>query len=124
MKKYSYLVIVISTINFLYRLNNPSFEYSFSIFSLLYSYLLVRKGIIYKNMKKMFNVDIWKIEFKGVGNFIELLLIVEAYFCTDQFNNGILNGLTSNFSENMMFSLIPCLLLYRFALYRSIELSY
>lgn len=72
----------------------------------------------------MFNVDIWKIEFKEVGNFIELLLIVEAYFCTDQFNNGILNGLTSNFSENMMFSLIPCLLLYRFALYRSIELSY
>lgn len=124
MKKYSYIVIVISTINFLYRLNNPSFEYSFSIFILLYSYLLVRKGIIYKNMKKMFNVDIWKIEFKGVGNFIELLLIVEAYFCTDQFNNGILNGLTSNFSENMMFSLIPCLLLYRFALYRSIELSY
>jgi hypothetical protein len=83
----------------------------------------VRKGTIFRDTKKMFNVDIWKIKFKGFENFLELIIIVEAYFSTNQFSNGILNGLTTNFVDNLLFSIIPCFLIYRFSIYRSLELD-
>lgn len=123
-KNNNYIIVVICTLNLLYNLFNPNDNRALFILGFVIPYLIIRKGQTYKSFKKVYNVDGWKLEFKSFWNIVEILLTVEVYFCTVQFENGILNGLTTEFSNNMIFSVIPCLLMYRFVIYRSLELSY
>ncbi|GAB2022378.1 hypothetical protein RyT2_14520 [Pseudolactococcus yaeyamensis] len=118
------MILIIATINLFYKIYNPNFEHSFFVFYFIFPYLVMRKTERYKSLKKVFNIDTWRIEFKGFGNVLEIILIVEIYFCTVQFDKGILIGLTTNFGDNIIFSIIPCLLMYRFIVYKSLELGY
>lgn len=123
-KRINYLIIIITTLSLMHRflnlqLKNPSFIIGFVI-----AYLAMRKGQTYQSFRKVYNCDTFKIEFKSMWHIWEVILSIEIYFFTYQFNVGILKGLTTNFRDNLIFSIIPCLIIYRFMIYRSLELNY
>lgn len=117
------LIVIICTVNLIYKLIYPQSNYAFLVFGFLIPYLVIRKGQIYKNYKKVYNLDTFKIKVLNLWHGLEILLTLEIYLCTPQFDRGLITGLTTNFGDNFIFSVIPCLLMYRFILYRSLELK-
>ena len=103
-KRINYLIIIITTLSLMHRflnlqLKDPSFIIGFVI-----AYLAMRKGQTYQSFRKVYNCDTFKIEFKSMWHIWEVILSIEIYFFTYQFNDGILKGLTTNFRDNLIFS--------------------
>ena len=118
------VILIINSLNLLYKILGPNYDYSSPIIGFTFSFLIVRKVYIYHNFKLAYNNEQFKMKINSFWHIAEIFLTVEFYFCTVQFENGILNGLTTEFSNSMIFSVIPCLLMYRFVIYRSLELNY
>ena len=119
----NWIIIIILSANLVYKLMSSNYDYSSPIIGFTFSFLVARKIYVLKSFKKTYNVDIMHVKIKSFWHMAEIILTLEIYLCTPQFEKGMLNGITTNLGTNLIFYTIPSLLMYRFIIYRSLELK-